>query len=86
MRLAILNRLAQGPRCVCELEADLHSAQSLLSYHLRILREAGLVAASRRGRRVDYRLQTGELKTLQEEVAALIGGASRSPNEGNEHG
>jgi ArsR family transcriptional regulator, arsenate/arsenite/antimonite-responsive transcriptional repressor len=31
-------------------------APNLLSYHLRVLREAGLVTASRRGRWVDYRL------------------------------
>jgi len=56
IRLSILDRLGRDQRCVCELQESLDIAPNLLSYHLRILREAGLVEATRRGRWVDYRL------------------------------
>ena len=54
IRLSILDRLSCDQRCVCELQEDLDIAPNLLSYHLRILREAGLVESTRRGRWVDY--------------------------------
>ena len=56
IRLSILDELRRDQRCVCDLQELLDVAPNLLSYHLRILREAGLVAATRRGRWVDYRL------------------------------
>ena len=42
-RLAILEMLRDGERCVCELQTELDAAQSRLSFHLRVLKEAGLV-------------------------------------------
>jgi ArsR family transcriptional regulator len=63
-RVAILDRLRQGTRCLCELRDDLHMAPSLLSYHMRILREAGFVSGHRRGRRIDYRLERSGLERL----------------------
>ncbi|NNF69843.1 MAG: winged helix-turn-helix transcriptional regulator, partial [Acidimicrobiia bacterium] len=56
IRLSILDQLNRDQRCVCDLQEALDVAPNLLSYHLRILREAGLVASTRRGRWVDYRL------------------------------
>ena len=44
-RLGILEMLRDGERCVCDLQAELDAAQSRLSFHLRVLREAGLVVA-----------------------------------------
>ena len=41
---------------MCDLQQALEIAPNLLSYHLRVLREAGLVEGTRRGRWVDYRL------------------------------
>src|SRR5438105_14945615 len=46
-RLAILEMLRGGERCVCELQDDLEAAQSGLSFHLRVLRDAGLVSDRR---------------------------------------
>lgn len=48
--------LASGPSCVCEIQEQVPIAANLLSYHLKVLREAGLVATSRRGRWIDYAL------------------------------
>lgn len=56
IRLRILDMLTVDQRCVCDIQERLGVAPNLLSYHLRVLREAGLVEAKRRGRWVDYRL------------------------------
>ncbi len=56
VRLRIITVLAYGERCVCDLHAWVPVAANLLSYHLRVLRQAGLVTATRRGRWIDYRL------------------------------
>ena len=73
-RLGILRQLAAGgPTCVCELDVGPTIPPNLLSYHLKVLREAGLVEASRRGRRIDYTLADGALARLH---AAIPGGSS----------
>ena len=56
IRLSILDVLGNDERCVCDLQEALDIAPNLLSYHLRTLREAGLVEATRRGRWIDYRI------------------------------
>ena len=55
-RLAILDLLRDGERCVCELTADLDAAQSRLSFHLKVLKDAGLVNDRREGRWAYYRI------------------------------
>lgn len=72
-RLAILEALGRGTRCVCELGPELGLAQNLLSYHLRVLREAGLVTGSRRGRRIEYRIEGGAFAALRDELDRLAG-------------
>jgi len=56
VRWAVLAMLVEAPRCVCKLQEQIPIAGNLLSYHLKVLREAGLVSTSRRGRWVDYAL------------------------------
>jgi ArsR family transcriptional regulator, arsenate/arsenite/antimonite-responsive transcriptional repressor len=56
VRWAVLSMLVEAPRCVCKLQEQIPIAGNLLSYHLKVLREAGLVTTSRRGRWVDYSL------------------------------
>jgi DNA-binding transcriptional ArsR family regulator len=58
-RLAVVRRLLSGPRTVGEMQRALGVEQSLLSHHLRVLRDAGLVAGDRQGRAVRYRLAAG---------------------------
>ena len=48
-RLALLAELRGGERCVCELQDLLGAAQSRLSFHLKVLREAGVVGSERQG-------------------------------------
>ena len=52
-------------------------APNLLSYHLRVLREAGLVDAARRGRWVDYRLSETALRRLRSAIPTPC--VSRAP-------
>lgn len=77
-RFAIVCELAGGERCVCELQADLASAQSRLSFHLRKLKEAGLIADRRDGRWVYYRLVPDALEELQLALGSL---EPREPDE-----
>ena len=70
MRLRIVGVLAEGGRCVCDLHEQVPVAANLLSYHLRVLRDAGLVTAARRGRWVDYRLDGGGFAELWAQASA----------------
>ncbi|HYN29141.1 MAG TPA: metalloregulator ArsR/SmtB family transcription factor [Dermatophilaceae bacterium] len=66
VRLRLVERLARsGTRCVCDLQADPPVPSNLLSYHLKVLRESGLVTAERRGRWVDYTLAEDALDRLR---------------------
>jgi ArsR family transcriptional regulator, zinc-responsive transcriptional repressor len=61
IRLATVVELGEGPRCVHELLDTLEKSgrsvsQPLLSQHLKVLREAGLVTATRRGTEIAYEL------------------------------
>jgi ArsR family transcriptional regulator len=55
-RIMILYALSQGPRNVSELCNELEVPQPLVSRHLKILRERGMVRAERRGTQVIYSL------------------------------
>lgn len=55
-RLQVVRLLLEGPLHVGELQEKVEVEQSLLSHHLRVLREAGLVTAQRDGKAVLYRI------------------------------
>lgn len=55
-RLDVVRQLMNGPRHVGELNASIPIDQSLLSHHLKILRESGIVTAARDGKAVLYSL------------------------------
>lgn len=76
-RLGIIERLLEGERCVCELTDDLDAAQSRLSFHLRTLKEAGIVTDRREGRWVYYALNRETLGEI-EGIAATLRRATRS--------
>lgn len=77
VRWTVLQRLGTGTACVCELQEQVAVAPNLLSYHLRVLREAALVVAVKRGRWVDYSLTPDAFDRL---VAALpVGGPDERP-------
>jgi ArsR family transcriptional regulator, zinc-responsive transcriptional repressor len=68
LRIAIVTELASGARCVHELVAALGSPQPLVSQHLRVLRSAGVVQGSRRGREIEYSL-------IDEHIAHIVADA-----------
>ena len=65
-RLQIVAMLSHGERCVCELTGSLDAAQSRLSFHLRTLKDAGLVSDRKEGRWVYYSLNRDVLNGMGE--------------------
>ena len=70
-RLDIIRRLQGGERCVCELTDHLDAAQSRLSFHLRVLKDAGLVHDRREGRWIHYHLNRDAFAELGDLVDDL---------------
>ncbi len=70
-RLEIVELLRKGERCVCELTDTLDAAQSRLSFHLRVLKDVGIVRDRKDGRWVHYELDPDafeEIETLVENM------------------
>lgn len=74
-RLEIIELLRRGERCVCELTETLEAAQSRLSFHLRVLKEAGLVRDRKDGRWVYYELDPEAFEETEALVSGLKPGA-----------
>jgi ArsR family transcriptional regulator, arsenate/arsenite/antimonite-responsive transcriptional repressor len=70
-RLAILEMLRGGERCVCDLQEDLDAAQSKLSFHLKVLKDAGLVSDRREGRWSYYTIVPQALAEVHDLAAGL---------------
>jgi len=70
-RLGILDRLRDGEQCVCDLADALDAGQSRLSFHLRTLKDAGLLRDRRQGRWVYYALDPGAMAEVLEALEAL---------------
>ena len=79
IRLQVVEALAGGERCVCELTDELGLAQSKLSFHLRVLKQAGLLADRQQGRWTYYRLEPRVLSDLRAWLDQLIGCCSSHP-------
>jgi ArsR family transcriptional regulator len=76
-RLEIMELLRGGERCVCELTDDLEAAQSRLSFHLRVLKNAGLVTDRKEGRWSYYAIVPEALAELHDVSIALQPSAHR---------
>jgi ArsR family transcriptional regulator len=70
-RLSVLRRLRFGEQCVCNLTDALDAAQSRLSFHLKVLKDAGLVADRREGRWMYYTLNPNALAEIADAVELL---------------
>lgn len=70
-RLTVLEMLRGGERCVCDLQAALDIAQSRLSFHLKVLKEAGLVRDRKDGRWSYYALAPETFALAHDVVRAL---------------
>ncbi len=70
-RLAVVQLLGDGERCVCDLQMALNVAQSRLSFHLKVLKEAGLVTDRKDGRWSYYTLVPDALTEAHDIVHTL---------------
>ncbi len=87
-RLMMVDALARGEKCVCELRALVGSDMSTVSRHLGLMKDAGIVAYSKRGQQVFYSLRVlcvvdffgcveRVLKSTVTEQAKLVGSGGR---------
>ena len=70
-RLRIVEQLADGEQCVCDLTDALEAGQSRLSFHLKTLKDAGLVTDRRQGRWIYYTLRPDAVDELRDVVGAI---------------
>ena len=79
-RLTILAMLARAERqvCVCEFTAGLPLNQPAVSHHLKVLKDAGLVTAERRGTWVHYALAADARERLSGALQSVF--AERVPS------
>jgi ArsR family transcriptional regulator len=70
-RLELLDRLKAGERCVCELTDAMKAAQSRVSFHLKVLKEAGLILDRREGRWMYYSMNPEAIEDLEAVVDTL---------------
>jgi ArsR family transcriptional regulator, arsenate/arsenite/antimonite-responsive transcriptional repressor len=70
-RLGIIEKLRGGEHCVCDLQDDLEAAQSRLSFHLRVLKDARLVTDRKEGRWSYYSIVPEALTEVHDLAVAL---------------
>ncbi len=71
-RILILYELSQSPRNVTELSTNLKMPQPLVSRHLKVLRERGMVATERHGTMVEYTLADKRLIEALDLLRAVL--------------
>jgi ArsR family transcriptional regulator len=72
IRLRALDLLRGGEMCVCDLQDELDLAQSRLSFHLRVLKDAGLVEDRREGRWSYYTIVPDALEEAHDLVVQFL--------------
>jgi ArsR family transcriptional regulator len=70
-RLQIIDRLRDGEQCVCDLTDLLQTGQSRLSFHLKTLKDAGILTDRREGRWVYYSLNSSAIGELEEFIDSI---------------
>ena len=78
-RFQIVQILTNGEQCVCDLQAELDAAQSRLSFHLKKLKDAGVVSARRDGRWVHYSLVPEALDEMRAFLGEVKPGSAALP-------
>ena len=74
-RLAIVDALADGERCVCELNEMIEADMSTVSRHLGVLRNVGILSSEKRGNQVFYRLECPCITSFYGCVESVISGS-----------
>jgi ArsR family transcriptional regulator, arsenate/arsenite/antimonite-responsive transcriptional repressor len=81
-RIEIVSILQDGERCVCELMDVVGAAQSRLSYHLKVLKDAGMVSDRRDGRWSYYTLRRDAIVEAEQVLASVRPRAKRAAAAG----
>lgn len=81
VRWRIVELLAAEELCVCHLVDELDIPQPLVSHHLKVLRDAGLVESERFRYWTYYRLRTEPIARAGRDLAGI---AERAPGRGGE--
>ena len=71
LRMEVIESLSEGECCVCDLMRKTGLAQSRLSFHLRVLKDSGLITDRQSGRWVYYKLDLESLQLLQDWIGHL---------------
>lgn len=71
-RLEALEMLRSGERCVCELQDQIDAAQSRLSFHLKVLKDAGLVTDRKEGRWSYYSIVPSAIDEAHDLLIAFL--------------
>ena len=71
-RWRIVELLSCEELCVCHLAEEVGIPQPLVSHHLRVLRDAGLVEAEKHRQWTYYRLRAGALEEFGDRIGAII--------------
>lgn len=71
VRLDILKCLIPGERCVCTIFEQLELRQNLVSHHLAILRNSGLIISRKEGKWVHYSLNSVRFAELKDFIATF---------------
>ncbi|HYN43213.1 MAG TPA: metalloregulator ArsR/SmtB family transcription factor [Thermoanaerobaculia bacterium] len=77
-RIRILAALRNGEQCVCNLTGLLVAQQSRLSFHMKTLKDAGLVNDRREGRWIHYSLDPDAVEEVREALEELSKAAKAS--------
>jgi len=72
-RLALIDHLVDGEKCVCELNEVIDADISTVSRHLSILRNSGIVSSERRGNKIFYTLRCPCITTFYSCVETVVG-------------
>jgi DNA-binding transcriptional ArsR family regulator len=80
-RRAIVECLAERPRAVCELAAQLPVSRPAVSQHLKVLKQAGLVTERTAGTRRIYRLNPAGVAALRDQLDTFWNRALASYND-----
>ncbi len=76
-RLAIVDALANGELCVCELNEMIEADMSTVSRHLGVLRNVGILSSEKRGNQVFYRLECPCITSFYGCVESVISGSGQ---------
>ena len=86
IRLQVFDMLMEGVQCSCEISGRLGLAPNLISYHMRILEEAGLVESERDpddARWIYYSVRRPALEALRRQLDAFLDPARIKPRVPN---